>query len=158
MSISSPATMTLKSIQETTINKKAFMSGFLGASASVMGKLGISSTMEQSTATDWMLSVCIAAFTNQKESCTTVSSLAIRVLCVILMIVINACMMGQFLDGLQESGSVAATAISTAANFLFSALYGLLLFDERVNITWCFGFILILAGVWMLSTVKVKKE
>ena len=102
----------------------------------------------------------------------------------IFMVFINAMMMGSFLEGLEESGSVAAVALSTASNFSVSALYGVLFFKEQVNMMWCVGFIMILIGafhwcfcgngvknynvsnlhfdiligVWSVSSVKVKVE
>ena len=48
--------------------------------------------------------------------CSSVSLIA-RGLCLLCMIGINALMIGSFLDGMNESGSVVGTALSTAANF-----------------------------------------
>lgn len=66
----------------------------------------------------------------------------------------NAFMMGAFLEGMEESGSVAGTGLATAANFGTSALFGIGLWGEQVNKTWMVGFILVLGGVLMLSQVK----
>ena len=46
-----------------------------------------------------------------------------RCLCLLLMIGLNAGMMSYFLDGMNESGSVAGTSLSTAANFSCSVSY-----------------------------------
>jgi len=43
-----------------------------------------------------------------------------RIAGLILMILMNAFMMSAFLDGMGESGSVVASALSTAANFSVS--------------------------------------
>jgi len=75
--------------------------------------------------------------------------------CLLLMIGCNAVMLGSFLDGMNESGSVAASALSTAANFCFSAIYGIVLFHESVSWLWMLGFMFILVGVWLLSTVNL---
>ena len=44
-------------------------------------------------------------------------SLATRGICLLCMIGVNAVMISSFLDGMNESGSVVGTALSTAANF-----------------------------------------
>jgi len=77
-----------------------------------------------------------------------------RLVCLIGMIVMNAFMMGAFLEGMDESGSVAATGLATAANFGTSALFGIFLWDEQVNEIWLAGFVLVLCGVLVLSQVK----
>jgi len=38
---------------------------------------------------------------------------------------------------------------------VFKAAYGVLLFDETVGGIWLTGFLMILSGVWLLSTVNV---
>lgn len=80
-----------------------------------------------------------------------------RGLCLLMMIGCNAVMLSTFLGGMQESGTVAGTALSNAANFTLSALYGMLFFDESMNATWMLGFGMILSGVWLLSTVRLKQ-
>eukprot|EP00956_Cyclotella_meneghiniana_P016014 scaffold25041_cov66-Cyclotella_meneghiniana.AAC.8 len=49
-------------------------------------------------------------------------------------------------DGMNESGSVAGTSLSTAANFSCS---------EYVSIGWYFGAALIGVGMWLLSAVAL---
>eukprot|EP00986_Skeletonema_menzelii_P011493 scaffold5917_cov135-Skeletonema_menzelii.AAC.5 len=95
------------------INKRAIISGALGATASSIGKLALS-----------------------PESPVP----------------------STFLDGMNESGSVVGTALSTAANFSFSALYGILFFEEHVPISWFFGATMIAIGMYLLSSVTLTNE
>jgi len=37
------------------------------------------------------------------------------------------------------------------------AILGVLLFNENVNQTWMFGFGMTLTGVWILSSINVKR-
>ena len=74
------------------------------------------------------------------------------------MIGLNACMMACYLDGMQESGTVAGTALANAANFSVSAIYGIIFFQESIGATWLMGFSIILLGVWLLSAVCLKKK
>jgi uncharacterized membrane protein len=73
------------------------------------------------------------------------------------MVSLNILMVGTFLEGMEESGSVAGTALASAANFGTSALFGILLWHETVNTTWLFGFCLVVVGASMLSTVQVAE-
>jgi uncharacterized membrane protein len=73
------------------------------------------------------------------------------------MVSLNILMVGTFLEGLEESGSVAGTALASAANFGTSALLGFLVFHETVNQTWLLGFVLVVSGAIMLSTVQIRQ-
>lgn len=70
----------------------------------------------------------------------------------------NAMMLGAFLSGMEESGSVAATGLATAANFGTSAIFGIWLWNEQVNEMWLAGFILVVCGVLLLSQVRSVDE
>jgi multidrug transporter EmrE-like cation transporter len=72
------------------------------------------------------------------------------------MVAMNVVMVGAFLEGIEESGSVAGTGLTSAANFGVSAFYGILLFDEKVDTKWFGGFSLVLVGVILLSTVQPR--
>jgi len=82
-------------------------------------------------------------------------ALATRGICLLCMIGANAIMISSFLDGMNESGSVVGTSLSTAANFSCSAMYGIIFFGEFVPVAWYFGAALIAAGMWLLSSVKL---
>jgi multidrug transporter EmrE-like cation transporter len=77
-----------------------------------------------------------------------------RILCFLAMLLLNAYMIAAFLKGMQLSGSVVGTAIATAANFVLSALYGYILWDERFAPAWWLGFGSVMAGVLLLSTTS----
>lgn len=81
-------------------------------------------------------------------------TLPLRALCIVGMIVMNAYMVATFLRGMKESGSVVGVALSTASNFVLSALYGAILWGEAMNGTWWVGFGCVLAGVMILSNVQ----
>lgn len=68
------------------------------------------------------------------------------------MLVTNVYMIASFLRGIQESGSVGGTSLSTAANFASSAIYGKILWNEQMNGRWCLGFSCVLIGVVILSS------
>lgn len=81
-------------------------------------------------------------------------SLPLRLLCLVGMVVANACMVATLLRGMKESGTVAGVALSTASNFVTSALYGAAVWGEAMNGTWWVGFVCVLAGVTILSAVQ----
>jgi uncharacterized membrane protein len=71
------------------------------------------------------------------------------------MVSLNILMVSTFLEGMEESGSVAGTALASAANFGTSALIGFFVFHETINQTWLLGFVLVMIGAVMLSTVQI---
>jgi len=91
------------------------------------------------------------------DYCELCIVLPIRIACIVAMIVTNAYMIASFLKGMKDSGSVAGTSLSTAANFASSAAYGKLLWDEPMNGTWCLGFSCVLLGVVILSSVTTAE-
>ena len=104
-----------------SINKRALLSGALGATASFIAKLALAPDSPVSSAVH---SFCIATINiHQKEDDDDISlfcpyvSLATRGICLLCMIGVNAVMISSFLDGMNESGSVVGTALLTAANF-----------------------------------------
>lgn len=75
-----------------------------------------------------------------------------RALCFLLMLGCNAGMLGSFLSGMEQFGSVAGTSLSSAANFSVSAFLGYLLWEEHFSLNWWFGFTMVILGVLVLST------
>lgn len=75
-----------------------------------------------------------------------------RIGCFVAMLILNAYMIASFLKGMKDSGSVVGTALSSGANFVFSALYGYILWGERFSQTWWIGFSTVMAGVVLLTT------
>ena len=77
-------------------------------------------------------------------------------MCLLLMVGTNAAMMATFLEGMNESGTVAGTALANAANFSLSAIYGMVFFEESITTLWMVGFAMILVGAWILSSIQLK--
>jgi uncharacterized membrane protein len=48
--------------------------------------------------------------------------------------------------------SIQPTIVTKTSNFLLSALVGFIFFFEPINFTWIVGFLLILIGVYLIST------
>jgi predicted phage tail protein len=74
------------------------------------------------------------------------------------MIACNAAQLGSFLKGMEESGSVAGTALSTAANFVTAAAYGRMLWGETFVLQWWIGLSMVMTGVALLTSVQAKEE
>jgi uncharacterized membrane protein len=51
-----------------------------------------------------------------------------------------------------SSTSIQPTIVTKTSNFLLSALVGFFVFSESINLTWSLGFLLILVGVYFIST------
>lgn len=90
--------------------------------------------------------------------CSWVSFVVTRGLCFAGMIICNAYMLGTFLKGMEESGSVAGTALSTASNFVVSACYGYVLWGERFSVIWWTGFSMVITGVMLLSVANTPRS
>ena len=99
-----------------TFNKRAIVSGALGATASCIAKLALA---PESPVPSTVHAICIANAGIDLKLCTFITLLA-RGVCFLCMIGVNASMIYLFVDGMSESGSVVGTALSTAANFSFS--------------------------------------
>ena len=106
------------------INKRAIISGALGATASSIGKLALS---PESPVPSTFHSYCHFILnryyqheTNDIEWICPYVSQGTRVVCFLCMIGVNLLMVSSFLDGMNESGSVVGTSLSTGANFSFS--------------------------------------
>jgi len=147
--------------------QRAALSGLCAAVASVFGKVGLSDANGTvvSFVVHCMCGTEIASSYDVDDgggdylfTCNSLVTYGTRGIFVIAMLLINAIMMGSFLEGLQESGSVAAVALSTAANFSASAILGIVLFGENVNEVWLVGFLMILAGIFLLTQVKAKTD
>lgn len=137
----------------------ALLSGTLGAAASCFAKLAFMAPPEQATTTsiaatscpavsEWM--TCFVGSSSSSSSdapspttCTSIlqwlschhhlilSLLVPRIACLFAMVACNAAMVACFVGGLEDAGSIAGTALATAANFLVSAVLGYVSWDER---------------------------
>lgn len=134
----------------------SLLSGALGATASGLAKFAFDANsapvqvatriVSSSSTTEW-LQLC----KNNANLCFLIPNLLIRGICLVGMILCNALMLGTFLKGMEESGSIAGSALSTAANFILSACYGYLFWYERFSSSWWIGFGMVVAGVILLA-------
>ncbi|CAH1968252.1 unnamed protein product [Acanthoscelides obtectus] len=76
----------------------------------------------------------------------------IRLLLFITMIVCNAAVWRFFVRGLQQCGSVKATAISSSTNYICSAIIGFAVFGEVTSLLWWSGMTLIIWGLVLIVT------
>ena len=133
----------------TSVRFVALLSGALGATASCFAKFALDP--------DSSLVIFARNLLESRANETVllaVEYIVVRAFCLILMIACNALMLGSFLRGMQESGSVAGTALASAANFVVSAFYGYLIFAEDYvsSPQWWLGFAMVIAGVTLLSS------
>mmetsp|Transcript_12596 Transcript_12596/g.21001 ORF Transcript_12596/g.21001 Transcript_12596/m.21001 type:complete len:139 (+) Transcript_12596:281-697(+) len=125
----------------------SLLSGVLGATASCLAKFALS----PESPLHRIYEMCTDS--EGDKTCLIVEWIP-RLVCLVAMIIMNALMMGAFLEGMEESGSVAGTGLATAANFGTSALFGIWLWNEQVNEVWLLGFVLVFCGVSLLSQVR----
>jgi len=169
----------------------ALFSGACGATASCFAKFAFSASESSSSAP--LISIafgpsfrpsrylCLAFLTQGVERIANIapSTVAAHLTCpqvmdewvprgisLLLMIICNAIMLSSFLTAMQKSGSVAGTALSSAANFILSAAYGFLIFREGTEHEssdglWLLGFTMVISGVVLIisggSTAKAEQ-
>jgi drug/metabolite transporter (DMT)-like permease len=86
--------------------------------------------------------------------CESVLVLCVRVCLLLLMLLLNSAMLTGLVKALHAVGSARAASINGALSFLWSAMAGWLLFDERLSGLWLLGAALLLAGVALLQHEK----
>ncbi|XP_044737012.1 uncharacterized protein LOC123298974 [Chrysoperla carnea] len=112
--------------------KYAFLAGFCGATGSLFGKLS-GGYYEYENA--WILNIS----------------------CFITMILFNSTYFYIFLKALQASdSSLRATLLISTSNYLISALFGVLIFDEGNKLLWVCGITMLLIGLVLLQEEKSK--
>jgi len=143
------------------VNIRAIISGFFAGSASCMAKLALA---PDSHIPQWAKDTCVHYWPSDVLDDAEIDYLCLAVgllprgIFLIFMVVLNLIMVATFLDGMNESGSVVATALAAGTNFSISAMYGILIFKEEVSLLWCCGFAMILSGVWLLLSVNIKEK
>ncbi|KAE8748898.1 hypothetical protein FOCC_FOCC004304 [Frankliniella occidentalis] len=106
----------------------AALSGLSAASASVFGKL-------YSEAGSPLLGALLIAF----------------------MIISNSLVWTMFVKALRDSkSSLTVTVTSAAVNYCCSALFGWLLFSERIGALWCLGTFLVISGVLLINSASTS--
>jgi drug/metabolite transporter (DMT)-like permease len=145
----------------------ALISGALGATASCLAKFAFDSSVSSAIVdnntliTEWFcteqvgsIQFSIPGTNNNVNLCFLIQLILLRGICFAGMILCNAFMLGTFLKGMEESGSVAGTALSTAANFIISACYGYLFWNELFSSSWWIGFGMVVLGVMLLANTN----
>jgi uncharacterized membrane protein len=111
---------------ESSVNFYSILAGISACLASIFGKL----TFSQSTF-------------------TSIST----IIYIILFIFSNVFMWRCYSKALSLSTtSIQPTIVTKTSNFLLSALVGFIIFSEPINFIWIIGFLLILIGVYLIST------
>ncbi|CAG6016074.1 unnamed protein product [Menidia menidia] len=126
----------------------ASLAGFLGAAASLSAKLSLGA--------DYVIEMCetgLREWTDFHDSpavCEWVHY-PLRLLCVGLLFMCNVIMWTFFSKALQKcSSSATATVTTTASNFIFSGIFGKLIFAETHAALWWAGICLTLSGLLLL--------
>jgi len=110
-----------KFLHSMSIHKRSIMSGVLGATASFVAKLALAPESPVPSAVDSFCRDSLMLQLGSPENhipwlCPAIT-LVTRGVCLLCMVMLNVLMLSSFLDGMNESGSVVGTALSTAANF-----------------------------------------
>ncbi len=99
------------------------------------------------------ISACLASVFGKVTFTQPTFTSPLTILYIILFIFSNVFMWRCYSKALSlSSTSIQPTIITKTSNFLLSALIGFLFFFEPINFTWLIGFLLILLGVYLIST------
>mmetsp|Transcript_15996 Transcript_15996/g.20042 ORF Transcript_15996/g.20042 Transcript_15996/m.20042 type:complete len:83 (-) Transcript_15996:238-486(-) len=74
------------------------------------------------------------------------------------MLLSNAFMISFFLKAMHTSGSLVATVMSSASNFLMSGILGRLIFKERISRVWWLGAVCIYGGIILLASASTTSN
>jgi uncharacterized membrane protein len=82
-----------------------------------------------------------------------------RAIFLLLNVAFNSVMWILFTKALRNStNSVSPMLINTATNFIATAVFGWLLFDEQLSVQWCIGAALMVAGNYLVSTSSASDK
>ena len=86
--------------------------------------------------------------------------LTVQILFICISFVLNSLMWVFYSKSLHLStNTLYSTALNKFSNFICSALFGFLVFNERLNFTyWLFGLVLLLIGILILSEEEKKVD
>ncbi|CAF3296909.1 unnamed protein product [Rotaria sp. Silwood2] len=99
------------------------------------------------------LSACFASVFGKLTFSQPTFASILTIVYIILFIFSNVFMWRCYSKALSLSTtSIQPTIVTKTSNFLLSALVGFIFFFEPINFTWLIGFILILIGVYLIST------
>lgn len=123
------------------------VAGIAGALASVVGKFAFDG---DSAVVEIMHAGCTQVVPVTEVVCHGVA-LATRGGLFACMLMLNVMMLNMSVKGLRISGSVTATVLTSAVNFILSAVLGFAFFGEVLPPLWWAGACLIIAGVLLVS-------
>lgn len=86
------------------------------------------------------------------------SAFIIRALFLLLNVMCTVLMIGLYTRSMHHLSTTEATIINSSANLIFTALFGTILFQERLSLRWYMGSILITVGVAVIMTGEKKKR
>lgn len=116
----------------SAVNFRAIVAGAFGAGASCFAKLSFDSNSNLALG---MKNMCCSKMSVDESNIYNIceaSSLLTRGLTLLLMVSCNVLMVGTFVEGMTESGSTIATALSTGSNFVLSVRIFIQLSPTRV--------------------------
>ena len=125
----------------------SFFSGFFAATTSLLGKISFGVTL---------IHICDYYYLQRfsGNSCNIVI-LVIRGLFITLLVLSNILMWTIFSKALALSKSTVEVIVTnTASNFIASALFGEIFFNESFALTWFVGMGLILLGLYIVHSEK----
>mmetsp|Transcript_38568 Transcript_38568/g.52275 ORF Transcript_38568/g.52275 Transcript_38568/m.52275 type:complete len:139 (-) Transcript_38568:276-692(-) len=123
-------------------------SGLLAAIASTCGKLAFD---EEAELMKWIETILHSIL-----DYGVYVMLALRLLLFLAMLGCNTIMLSFFLRSLHTCGSLVATVVNFAANFIMSGICGFFIFGERHGKLWWGGSALILFGVALLTRSRAQ--
>jgi drug/metabolite transporter (DMT)-like permease len=93
------------------------------------------------------------------ETINTYLRLLIQVAFICISIALNGLMWVYYTKGLHSSANTLySTALNKFSNFVCSALFGYLIFNERINLTsWLFGLFILLIGILILNDQEQER-
>lgn len=125
----------------------ALSAGFCAAMASLCVKLALSSEDMFQTA----LCKHVSLWKETSSHCKQVVFLS-RIILFGLMFLFNGLMWTLFVKSLRNSSSSAQAMITnSASNFIFSALFGMVVFGEILSLRWWMGASFIILGLFLIN-------
>ena len=132
----------------------SIVAGVFGAFASVFGKLAFSS---DSIAVKYVSKKCQTQLFEMAEGGQYCSYIiySFRALMFFIMMSVNGIMFSSMVRALHSDGSLKSTVMTTSVNFIATAIFAYLLFDEKLSIMWWAGAFFIFLGVYFVQKGKV---
>ncbi|KAF4748208.1 hypothetical protein FOZ63_029877, partial [Perkinsus olseni] len=121
------------------------VSSLCAAAASVFAKVGFDSTGD-SLPSEVSMSV------------HPLAGYLLRAIFIALSLAANAAMMSYYIEALQKRTALQATVMNFGGNFLFSSIFGVIFFGERMSLTWLLGATSILTGVVLVAAGGSSKR